>query len=154
MQGSDSGRPVRRHHRHVPAAQLHKRTTNAQVPGTRSPSSAFFTIEPSRDPKGTVDQLDPKAATAPPPVVPGPNVKDPAQLVTFYCAACHGPGLGGGLQRNLLQGAWKWARGDNDLERILSNGVAQAGMPATADFLSKDQIKILADFIRARRAGK
>lgn len=56
------------------------------------------------DPKGTLETLDPNQPAQEIPVAPGPATKDPTNLIAFYCAACHGPALAGGLQRNLLQG--------------------------------------------------
>jgi glucose/arabinose dehydrogenase len=103
------------------------------------------------DPKGTLEKLDPNQPSEAAPVAPGPEVKDPAKLVGFYCATCHGPELAGGLQRNLLQGDWKWAKSDADLERIISEGVLQVGMPPNKDVLTEEQIRIVADYIRGKR---
>lgn len=103
------------------------------------------------DPKGTVDSLDPNQPAEEIPVAPGPATKDPAKLIAFYCAACHGPGLAGGLQRNLMQGDWKWAKSDADLERLITDGVAEAGMPPNNGVITEDQIRLIADFIRTKR---
>lgn len=103
------------------------------------------------DPNGTLESLDPNKPAEQVPVAPGPGLKDPEKLVAFYCVACHGPGLAGGLQRNLLAGPWKWAKSDTDLERVISDGVAQAGMPPNKAFLTPEQIGIIADHIRGKR---
>ncbi|MES2921494.1 MAG: PQQ-dependent sugar dehydrogenase [Verrucomicrobiota bacterium] len=103
------------------------------------------------DPNGSVETPDPDQAVAEVPVAPGPNTKDAAKLIGFYCTACHGPGLAGGLQRNLLLGDWKWAKSDADLERIISDGVAEAGMPPNKGVVTDEQIHLIADFIRAKR---
>ena len=103
------------------------------------------------DPKGSVETLDPNRPTEEVLVVPGPGLKDPDKLAAFYCMACHGPGMAGGLQRNLMLGDWKWAKSDQDLERVISDGVAEIGMPPTRGVLTEEQIHILADFIRAKR---
>ena len=103
------------------------------------------------DPNGTLESLDPNKPAEQVPVAPGPGLKDPEKLVAFHCVACHGPGLAGGLQRNLLAGPWKWAKSDTDLERVISDGVAQAGMPPNKTFLTPEQIGIIADHIRGKR---
>ena len=104
------------------------------------------------DPKGTVDTLDPNRPIEQAPVAPGPGLKAPEKLVGFYCVSCHGPGLAGGLQRNLLQGEWKWAKSGSDLERVIGDGVAQVGMPPNKALLTEEQIGIIADHIRTRRS--
>lgn len=103
------------------------------------------------DPKGILETLDRNQPAEEIPVAPGPATKDPTNLIAFYCAACHGPALAGGLQRNLLQGDWKWAKSDADLERIISAGVPEAGMPPNQNVITDEQIHLLADFIRAKR---
>jgi mono/diheme cytochrome c family protein len=103
------------------------------------------------DPKGTLEKLDPNQPAEAVPVAPGPDVKDPAKLVGFYCATCHGPELAGGLQRNLLKGDWKWAKSDADLERVISDGVIEVGMPPNKGVLTEEQIHLVADYIRGRR---
>lgn len=65
--------------------------------------------------------------------------------------ACHGPGLTGGLQRNLLEGDWKYAKSDADLERVISEGVLEVATPPNKGILTAEQIELVADFIRAGR---
>ncbi len=103
------------------------------------------------DPGGSVETLDPNQPAEEIPVAPGPATKDPAKLIAFYCATCHGPGLEGGLQRNLLQGDFKWAKSEADLERIITDGVAAAGMPPNQGVITEEQIHLIADFIRTKR---
>lgn len=103
------------------------------------------------DPKGTVERLDPNRPAEEVMVVPGPDLKDAEKLAAFYCVACHGPGLAGGLQRNLMEGDWKWAKSDQDLERVILDGVAEVGMPPTRGVLTEEQVRILADYILKRR---
>src|SRR5699024_8756654 len=83
------------------------------------------------DPQGTLETLDASRPAEPVLEAPGPDMKDPAKLINIYCAACHGPGLAGGLQRNLLLGEWKQVKSDDDIERIITDGVPQVGMPPT-----------------------
>nr|WP_246417887.1 PQQ-dependent sugar dehydrogenase [Haloferula luteola] len=101
------------------------------------------------DPAGTIES--PVTSSAPAPPIFTPETRDPATLIAFACAACHGPELQGGLQRNLLSGEWKFAHDDQDLERILSEGLPLAGMPPSKDLLNPAQIQIIAEFIRHHR---
>ncbi|MCB1132677.1 MAG: PQQ-dependent sugar dehydrogenase [Verrucomicrobiae bacterium] len=103
------------------------------------------------DPNGIVETLDPGRPAEQAPTPPGPGLKDPDTLIGFHCAACHGPGLAGGLQRNLLEGDWKWAKSDDDLERVLEDGVPEAGMPPAKHVLTTEQIRIIAGHIRDKR---
>jgi glucose/arabinose dehydrogenase len=135
----------------APDGSLWMSTSMHDPPEGRPGDSDDRIVRIVADPNGTVDSLDPNRPVEKVPVAPGPALKDPEKLVGFYCVACHGPGLAGGLQRNLLQGDWKWAKSDADLERVISEGVAEVGMPPNKAALTQEQIGIVAEFIRAQR---
>jgi mono/diheme cytochrome c family protein len=135
----------------APDGSLWMSTSMHDPPEGRPGDSDDRIVRIVADPNGTVDSLDPNRPVEKVPVAPGPALKDPEKLVGFYCVACHGPGLAGGLQRNLLQGDWKWAKSDADLERVISEGVAEVGMPPNKAALTQEQIGIVAEFIRAKR---
>jgi glucose/arabinose dehydrogenase len=87
----------------------------------------------------------------------GPRPEDPifsagttnaAQIVEVYCAACHGPGLRGGMQRGLLYGKWQFAKDDEGIRRVISGGLAEKGMPGFGAALKPEQIAALIGFIR------
>ncbi len=101
------------------------------------------------DPDGTVET--PSEQTSTPAARLTPSTTDPSTLITVACASCHGPELKGGLQRNLLEGEWQHARSDDDLQRVISEGLPMLGMPPSSAFLSPAQIKILADYVVERR---
>ena len=103
------------------------------------------------DAKGIVETLDPNRPAELVPVAPGPELKDPETLIGFYCVACHGPGLAGGLQRNLLAGDWKWVKSDADLERVIGEGVAEVGMPPNKAVMTQEQIRLVSDYLRNKR---
>ena len=100
------------------------------------------------DPAGTVEAIAGKEAA---PVLLTPETKDPETIIAAACAACHGPGLAGGEKRGLLSGDFKHLKDPADLERIIRDGVPQAGMPPASGLLTDAQISTLADYIRAKR---
>lgn len=67
-----------------------------------------------------------------------------------YCAACHGADLSGGMGASLVDNEWKHGDSDEDLARVIREGVPSAGMPGFADALSGERIGALVDLIRAR----
>ena len=74
-----------------------------------------------------------------------------AQIVPVYCASCHGPGLGGGLQKGLLHGNWQFAKDDEGMRRVISGGLAEKGMPGFGSALTEEQIRAVIRFIRANQ---
>jgi glucose/arabinose dehydrogenase/cytochrome c553 len=100
------------------------------------------------DPAGTVDAVAGQAAA---PVLLTPQTKDPETIIAAACAACHGPGLAGGEKRGLLSGEFKHLKDPADLERIIRDGVPEAGMPPAAGLLNGTQISQVADYLRAKR---
>ena len=87
----------------------------------------------------------------------GPRPEDPvvsagttnaAQIIQVYCAPCHGPGLRGGLQRGLLDGKWLFAKDDEGVRRVISEGLGEKGMPAFGSALTPDQVIALIRYLR------
>jgi mono/diheme cytochrome c family protein len=103
------------------------------------------------DPEGAVETLDSNRETEDFLVAPGKDLKNPEKLISFYCVSCHGPGLAGGLQRNLLEGEWKFAKSDADLERVIREGIPEVGMPSNEATLTEEQIRLISDYIREKR---
>ena len=101
------------------------------------------------DPAGSVET--PSEGPTPVPQILDRETRDPERLIAVACAACHGPKLAGGLQRGLLEGAWKHVRSDQDLERVVAEGLPMAGMPPSAAVLTPEQVGIVADYIRRMR---
>jgi len=82
-----------------------------------------------------------------------PMAFDPATtnarvLVGGYCAPCHGPGLAGGMQRGLIYTKWQYAKNDDDIRRIIRQGMGEKGMPAFGNTLKAPQIDALLGYIR------
>ena len=77
-----------------------------------------------------------------------PTTTNASQIVAIFCAACHGPGLHGGLQRGLLDGKWQFAKDDEGIRRVLTSGLGDKGMPAFGGALNTQQISALISYIR------
>jgi len=101
------------------------------------------------DPAGNVEKV---AGSTAEPVILTPETSDPEKIIAAACASCHGPGLAGGEKRGLLSGEFKHVTNLADLERTIRDGVPQAGMPPAAGLLSDNQIRLVAEFIRQKRA--
>ncbi len=78
--------------------------------------------------------------------------RDIAQVYRESCAACHGRNLQGGLAPSLLDEQWSFGSTDEDLARIIRDGVPDA-MVGFKDELSEAEIRAMVVFIRERRAG-
>lgn len=81
-----------------------------------------------------------------------PQRRDSARIYQQECAQCHGRNLQGGLAPSMLDEQWTHGSTDEDLARIVRDGVADA-MPAFKGELSEGEIRGLVVFIRERRAG-
>jgi mono/diheme cytochrome c family protein len=87
----------------------------------------------------------------------GPRAQEPkfdpastnaTQLIAMYCAACHGPGLRGGLQRGLLYGHWQYTKDDDGIRKVIGGGLADRGMPAFGSAMKPEQVAVLVRYIR------
>ena len=66
------------------------------------------------------------------------------ELYREFCSKCHGSNLEGGNAPSLVDGIWMYGL---DKIRNITFGIAQQGMPAFGDALSKDQIEAISRFI-------
>lgn len=73
---------------------------------------------------------------------------DARVLVGGYCAPCHGPRLAGGMQRGLIYTKWQYAKNDDDIRRIIRQGMGDKGMPAFEKTLKAPQVEALLGYIR------
>lgn len=78
----------------------------------------------------------------------------PVGAVAVYeanCRACHGNGRGPSLNTNIFDRQWTLGvRNDDDLRRIIADGVVARGMPAYKSLLTRDEIDELVRLIRNR----
>jgi glucose/arabinose dehydrogenase len=87
--------------------------------------------------------------------LPAQNAPQRRDIGRFYaqnCAACHGRNLQGGLAPSLLDDQWSHGGTDEDLARIIRDGIPDA-MEGYQDELSEAEIRAMVIFIRERRAG-
>ena len=77
-----------------------------------------------------------------------------AAVIAQNCAACHGSTLAGGMQKSLVSGEWKYAHNDDDLRRIIHDGMPDVGMPPAAPSVTAADIDALVRFIRDHEAKK
>lgn len=77
--------------------------------------------------------------------------RDAGRLYQQHCAACHGRGLQGGLAPSMLDDTWTHGSSDEDLARIIREGVPDAMTGFSAE-LSEAEIRGLVILIRERRA--
>lgn len=76
-----------------------------------------------------------------------------AALLAQHCAACHGQGLAGGMQKSLVEGQWKYVSDEASLKRIIKEGLPEAGMPP-APALSNADVDAIAAFIRTQEKNR
>ncbi|MBA3850521.1 MAG: hypothetical protein C0502_11100, partial [Opitutus sp.] len=81
-----------------------------------------------------------------------PARRDIGKFYAQTCAACHGDNLQGGLAPSLLDDQWSHGSTDEDLARIIRDGVPDA-MEAYKDALTEAEIRAMVIFLRERRAG-
>ena len=82
-----------------------------------------------------------------------PATTNASQLITLYCAGCHGPGLRGGMQRGLLYGRWQFAKDDEGIRRVINGGLAERGMPGFGAALNSNQMTVLLRYIRENQSS-
>jgi glucose/arabinose dehydrogenase len=134
----------------------------------------YFTTSQFDPPEGTprpeydyILRLVPKSAPSmgaalaapwngPRPVEPAfnPNTTNAAEIVTMFCASCHGPGLRGGMQRGLLYGNWQFAKDDESRRRLIHDGLGDKGMPAFGAALQPEQIEAVVRFIQSNQTNQ
>lgn len=78
------------------------------------------------------------------------------QAIHKNCAACHGPGLSGGIQSSLIDGVWKVATGESDDELfdVIRNGRPMVGMMGFRTVLQPEEIRAIVAFIREHERGE
>ncbi len=106
----------------------------------------------SRRPRTAHTTLILALATALPSAAPAQELSRNAQeLYVQLCAACHGRNLEGGSGGSLLEGGWFNAAGDDtQLEKIITQGLPEAGMPGFGDALDAPRVRALAVYLRER----
>ncbi|MDP2136491.1 MAG: PQQ-dependent sugar dehydrogenase [Candidatus Didemnitutus sp.] len=78
--------------------------------------------------------------------------RDIERIYRDSCADCHGRNLQGGLAPSLLDGKWTHGSTDEDLARIIRDGVPDA-MDGFKGEMSEAEIRAMVVYIREHRAG-
>lgn len=73
------------------------------------------------------------------------------EIYNQYCAGCHGANLQGGTGGSLIDDHWLHGGNDEDITRIIKQGVPTAGMPGWAHALTDEQVRSLVILIREER---
>ncbi len=71
-----------------------------------------------------------------------------AELYQENCMACHGEALKGGLGPSLVDDVWIQGDSDEDIARVIREGVVLKGMVPYGNVLSTEQVRSLVIFIR------
>ncbi len=79
--------------------------------------------------------------------------KSPAELYAQYCSSCHGVDLRGGNAQSLVDGIWQFGDGQGYVSRNIQFGIPHLGMPSYEASLSKDEIKLLVDYLYEEQAN-
>src|SRR5690625_5134422 len=69
------------------------------------------------------------------------------------CASCHGQELEGGLGGALIKDTWKHGRSDEELAKVIREGVPDAGMPGFEAGMSEKDIRSMVIYIRERQTA-
>ncbi len=69
-------------------------------------------------------------------------------LYLQYCASCHGAGMDGGNGGSLLTGVWKFGSSDEEIARVIADGLPDEGMPGYSLQLSAGEIQEMVRLIR------
>jgi glucose/arabinose dehydrogenase len=71
----------------------------------------------------------------------------PAERYAALCASCHGANLEGGLHGGLVTKQWTYARSEEELFRLLANGIPDRGMPGARPLIHDDGCRQLAAWV-------
>ena len=70
----------------------------------------------------------------------GQEVRDARGLYLQYCSSCHGADMDGGNGGSLLTGVWKHGSSDEEIARVIADGLPDEGMPGYSLQLSSGEI--------------
>lgn len=77
-----------------------------------------------------------------------------SQVYEGKCASCHGPQLQGLIGPNLTDEFWLHGQGTRtDIMKVISEGVADKGMPPWGPLLKKDELLSLTAFVHSKKGS-
>lgn len=71
-----------------------------------------------------------------------------SDLFNSYCASCHGENLQGGLGSSLVDGVWAYGGSDEQITRVIAEGIPETTMVPWKHALSNEQIRSLVIYMR------
>ncbi|MDQ8179880.1 cbb3-type cytochrome c oxidase N-terminal domain-containing protein [Pelagicoccus sp. SDUM812005] len=82
-----------------------------------------------------------------------PDIVSAGQLIyTQNCSACHGQNLEGGIGLPLNDADWKHGGQPLDIQKIVVEGVATAGMPPWGPVLGEEKVNQVVAFLVSKQA--
>jgi glucose/arabinose dehydrogenase len=72
------------------------------------------------------------------------------ELYRLHCAACHGDRLDGGLGGSLIDGNWLHGATDEEIRKVIADGLPDLGMEGFSKTLTPEQIRTLVIYIREK----
>jgi len=72
-------------------------------------------------------------------------------IYTQYCASCHGQNMEGGQGSSLIDEVWKYGSTDDDIAKVIREGVPNSGMAPWKDVLDEEQTRGLIILIREQK---
>ncbi len=90
------------------------------------------------------------ATTAAPSGNAGGDVTAGKTVYDQNCVSCHGADLSGGVGKALNAGSQAAGKSDDQLLKIITDGVSGTAMPGWGNSLSEDQIKDVLAYIRSQ----
>lgn len=76
------------------------------------------------------------------------SIKD---LYVQYCASCHGQNMEGGQGSSLIDDVWKYGSSDDDIAKVIREGVPELGMVPWKGVLTEEEIRSLIIFMREQK---
>ena len=73
------------------------------------------------------------------------------ELYKQYCATCHGQNMEGGQGSSLIDGIWKYGSSDEDIAKVIREGVSDMGMVPWKEVLNEEQIRGLIILMREQK---
>ena len=65
-----------------------------------------------------------------------------------HCESCHGADMAGGLAPSMADDVWEYGGTNSDIQRIVTDGIEDVGMPGFGDVIEGEQLSDLVTYIR------
>lgn len=75
-------------------------------------------------------------------------------IYTEHCESCHGANMEGGQAPSMADEIWEYGGTNEDIRRIVTEGLEDVGMPAFGDLIQGEPLSDLVTYIRRGGSGK